>query len=741
MVAQHRISGVVTDSEDIPFGGASVLLYPKTDTLHCVGSTLSDNKGAWNFANLQSAKYILQFVLLGYEKQTENVCLSNNDIDIDTIRMQIAPESLQEVVVTADLLLMQGNKETRLFSVSEKARAVSGLELMTNVPQLSLDKLNNKLTTVDMKPILILCDGKIFDEIDLTGLHPDEIVKADYYAQPPAKYRNMGIEAVLSVTTKRIKDKGGYMMMNLENGFTTGYGTDIIQGKYSSGENDYSLRYFIDYRDLNKNRFFQQYEAELNGKPYHVDRQGENSAYKGEYHVFTGSFSNLKTNNQLFSAKARLAVNPGMENIRQSVSGELLTTYTKTHYLCPNLDLYYSKKLGNNQELFLNVVNTFYNTKTERNIYDIATNIESESYSIISEADYNKDFEQYGLDIGIRHFYKNLNEDYYSNNDIFLKGHNIIQNLYAYVEISGNLDKFSIVAGIGGEQSWLNVSPNKKSYFVFKPELSLTYKIDKNSSFRFVSTTQSKVPDMSLLSESPAYLDSIFISRGNSLLKPYYMLVNSLFYTLNKPTYYFQTTLSHFYSHRPYYMIINNCNTYIEKTYSNIDSKQVLKYSVLFNWKPINWVALKTYGAVEYQQFGVAENLYDHWFYMCNISASIYYKAFTLNVQAVKQSKSLEGNLYRTVNDYYGSDFAWKKNNLSLSLGCMFLNSPNIVETCNRIPVYYKENKVWDNFKGLCYLQFSYTLDFGKNIQRSVKQQLNNEDRDIGINPDNRAKQ
>jgi hypothetical protein len=168
---------------------------------------------------------------------------------------------------------------------------------------------------------------------------------------------------------------------------------------------------------------------------------------------------------------------------------------------------------------------------------------------------------------------------------------------------------------------------------------------------------------------------------------------------------------------------------------------KTLKYDILLNWKPINWLALNVYGATEYQQFKVTESFYDHWFYICNVSASIYYKKFTLNTQAIKQNKSLEGNLYRTMQNYYSSNLTWKKNNLSLSLGCIFSNSPEIVETSKYLPIYYKESKVWDNFKGLCYIQLNYTLSYGKNIQRSVNQQLNNEDRDIGINPDNRAKQ
>jgi hypothetical protein len=137
-------------------------------------------------------------------------------------------EMLEDHPVTADLLRITVEKETRFFTREEREHAANGLELMTNIPQLSFNNLNNKLTTSNLKPILILCDGIKIDEVDLMGLRQEDIVRVEFFATPPARYRNLGVEAVLLVITKRSKEKGGYLMTNLKNGFTTGYGTDII---------------------------------------------------------------------------------------------------------------------------------------------------------------------------------------------------------------------------------------------------------------------------------------------------------------------------------------------------------------------------------------------------------------------------------------------------------------------------------------------------------------------------------
>jgi hypothetical protein len=56
-------------------------------------------------------------------------------------------------------------------------------------------------------------------------------------------------------------------------------------------------------------------------------------------------------------------------------------------------------------------------------------------------------------------------------------------------------------------------------------------------------------------------------------------------------------------------------------------------------------------------------------------------------------------------------------------------------------PVYYRDEKTWNDFKGLSYIQLVYTLPFGKNIQRKTRQQITNTDNDTGVYDDNKAKQ
>lgn len=758
LYGQIRVKGYVTEEADIPLEGVNILFYLIGDNQNLVTGAVSDENGNWEVSLVKERNYAVHLTMLGFEKQERTIYVQDKDISLGKIVMIASSEMLDEIIVKPDLLTLFGEKEVRIFSPDEKRKAVSGLELMQNLPQIFLNKQSNKLLTPNGKPILLLIDGIKTDEIDLMGLRPVDIVKAEYFAQPPVRYINMGVEAVLIVTTKREKEKGGYTMANLTNSFTTGYGTEIVQGKYSSGNNDFSLRYFLDYRDLNENRLDQEYNTLLNKGRYASLKKGQNSDYKGQYHKIEASYSNIKPENYLFNVKGKLAVNPGMENTIQQLSGirsnipfgnGISNIYAKTNYLSPTLDVYFSKQWGNGHEIIVNQVNTYYDANSDRNLYvkeenqapyDARTNVQSHSFSSISEFVYMKDLGNHQFSAGAKNFYKQLSEKYVSNVSPWNDQRNRFDNLYAYIEMAGKFNKLSYMAGVGGEETWLETE-KKQTYFVLKPVLSLSYGLNENSSFTLRSMIQSNVPEISLLTNTPAYLDSAFISHGNMELKPYYTYVNSISYTFSKKQVYFQTYLAYFYLHHPYYPLYENKNSYLEKTYSNINQANSVKYFFSLRWSPVNWFSITPNYGVEYQQSSMEGRHFDNWYHCFNLYTSLSHKDFSLNARAVIQNPSLEGSLLRNVGNYYDGDVTWKKNNLSFSLGCVFLNDDQTLETYTNTPVYYRESKVWDDFKGLMYLQVVYTLPFGKNIQRTNKQKLDNTDNDSGIYIDNKAKQ
>jgi hypothetical protein len=750
--AQTSVKGVILDSAGLSVAGANVVVRAADHPDIILKGTFCDESGNWEISALSEGKYLFSFSAIGFQR-TDSILFVNSHVDFLTIHLHESAENIDEIVVEADLIHIFGNKEIVLFSEKDKQKARSGIDLMQSVPQISLNRNSNSLSTVEGQPVLILVNGQKVEGIDLMSLSPHDITKAEYYTQPPARYSNMGVGAVLMVTTKRSREKGGYLMTNLQNGFTTGYGTNIVHGKYSFGNNDVSFKYFVDYRDLGKNRYGQAFSATLNDGVYSVEKKGLNSKYSGGYHKIEGIYSYVQGDSLLFIIKPVIAINPGKEDVLQRIvsntdTQSLFSTMSESHYHSPSVDIYFAKKIANDQEVMVNVVNTWYDTESERRIkeydehsvwYENNSLIHTKTYSIISEIAYTKKIKDRELSAGAKHLYKKSDEKY-TNVPVYSRKKNTINNLYAYIDFSGTSGKWYYAVGIGGENSWLNIESDKR-YFGVKPTVSLTYTMNNHHHIRFHSRMHSTVPEMSMLTTSNAYIDTLFISRGNSRLKPYYTSSNSLSYIFKNPSIYLQQSFSFFYMHKPHHFAFRNAGEYIEKTYIPIDYSNAFKYGAYASWNPTGWLTIAPYYGVEYQTSSVDQGKYNNWFHILNIYASVTYRNFTLSPQVVVQSKSLEGALLRKVNNYYAIDLSWNKDNLSITLGSMFLNAPHKLETMTGAPVYYRDEKTWNDFKGLSYIQLVYTLPFGKNIQRKTRQQITNTDNDTGVYDDNKAKQ
>ncbi len=747
---QHVINGYVCDTEGNPLPGVNVLLYAEKDTTKYERGGATTAEGLYQLSDVKDGKYRLLASMLGFEPMKKALEISGSSVFLDTLKMVVAVESLEEIVVTSNTIHVLGDKNVKIFTPDERKRASSALDLMKNIPQISFNNANNMLVNIKGKQILILCDGAKANEVDLMGLRPENIQKAEYYANPPQKYMDSGYDAVLFVITKPSKEKGGYISADLKNSFTTGFGTNIIQGNYSAGDNDYMLRYFIDYRDLNKNKYSQSYSYRLNtDEVYDLEKKGENGDYVGQYHIVSASYSRSKADNFLFRAMTNLSVNPGKEDYPQLLSGirnnqpivdELSNLYVKTNYLSPNLDLYFSKKMRSDQEVSLNVVNTYFDSRSDRLLGfekdGIATNLRSKSYSLIAEGEYRKKFSENELSAGAKYFYKTLDEWYRQSGNDYSKDSYSYHNLYMYADFTGQLNKFSYTIGFGGEQDWLRTN----TYFVCKPNLRVSYTFDDYSSLKLRSSMHSYIPDISLLTNNPVYMDSSFISVGNPDLKPYYKLENSLLYAYNRSNVYAEATIGYSYLHKPYFPVFEVDHEMAQKVYKNIERMDVYTAEFYLSWKLTSFLKASAYYQLAYRKSQIESKKYDHLDHLINLDVSAYYKDFTLNGLVILRNKKLNGMVLEKTHNYYSVDLTWKRNDLGLSLVCLFMHDPYIMQTANGSPVFYKETKAWNNYKGMTYIKLTYTLPFGKKVKRSMKQRLYNSDNDSGIYIDNKTK-
>lgn len=741
--------GTVVDMQNNPVAFANITTLT-TDSTFITG-TVSNDDGSFQI-NANSTVALLKISYIGYQELILPVSMDKTELG--TIQLEDGNLRLDEVVVEANLNKVFGERREFLFSPDDKLKANSGLDLMRNVPQLSLNDMTNKLQTANGGTVKVLLNGLMVEETDLIGLRPEDIIKVEYYSQPPARYANLGVDAVLNVVVRR-SDNGGYIMANIRQGLTTGFGTDIIQGKLSKGDNDYSLRYFLDYRDLNKNRYHQSYAYSLNDGNYDIHKEGLNGDYSGTYHVIEGNFARIKNENYFLNIKGSLRLNPGNENYPSSISGfraglpiETGISISKAHsnYLSPALDIYFSKTMKNDQELTFNVVNTYYDSKSDRSLnenfgshtYDVATSFRNKSYSIISEAVYEKNFGKHAFSVGAKHSFKTLSEDYTAG-DAWTNSHYDIHNLYGYLSLSSHFDKWHYNIGFGVEETWLDAE-QKQTYFVVKPNLLVSYNYSDQSTWELKSAINSYVPDISLLSSSPVFIDSSFVSQGNPNLKPYYEVTADLSYTYSKGSFYLQTGVGYSYSHNPYHVYFDNDGLQALKSYRHEDYLQSYNYNLTLSWNPFPWLTLAPTYMISYQKSKGPGFSYDNWMHYSSFYASASYKDFSLTMQVFPKYKNLQGQTISRWENYYYGDIRWQKKNLSVTLGVLFSSKANTLFTCNGAPIRYFETQDWHNFNGLVFANLVYTFSFGKNKNRNVQQKLKNADNDSGLYQDSKAR-
>jgi iron complex outermembrane receptor protein len=97
--AQTTIGGVVTDNDNNPLPGVSVQLGKNNN------GTLTDEKGAFSFANLKAGKYSIRISHIGFEEASRSISIQEGETRVVNIKLSSSSDQLQNVEIV-------GRKET-----------------------------------------------------------------------------------------------------------------------------------------------------------------------------------------------------------------------------------------------------------------------------------------------------------------------------------------------------------------------------------------------------------------------------------------------------------------------------------------------------------------------------------------------------------------------------------------------------------------------------------------------------
>lgn len=750
-----NIKGLIVDEQSEPLSNVSINVL-SLDSISLGLGSITNNDGYFSF-QLSKGTYIFRFTFLGFETIYQNVDLES-DKNIDTIKLKESSTNLEDLVVVAKSVRTFGNREEMYLTAREKKMSTSALQAIGYLPQFSYNSLNNTIKTINQENVLLIIDEKISSTQELLGLNPEDISKIVYYSQPPSRFANYNVGGVVEVYLKRTKEKTYSAFLNTKNSITTGNGTNLLNLSYADSINKLSVAYFIDYRKLKDNRVNQEFEYDFLDVPIRYIYEGLPGKYSGTYHIGRVDYHKYIQDNYMFSTSIEYRKSPSKEDYAQSftsfANGVKNTSGSSFKLLNSDYDafsweLYYSKDLNKekHRKLSFNMVNTYFISESDNHLsrinkYDESTDFlftnhfKNESYSLITESFYTTALSGGNLNLGAKFNVKTLSQQY--NRTVYTDLENYVGYLYGDYSNSWKRLGYTIGAGIENTFYIHDKALDNYNFLVLKPSVSLNYKIDEQHSFRLNTSVKSAIPTIGLLIENIVSLDENYVSRGNSGLRPFYYIDSRVEYLYNTSKIYFTSSVFDSYKIKPTMPLIAIEDNLAIKSVDKVNNNHVYGGSINIRWILSDRFSLQPYYTFTQYNYKTPLSNVNYNSHISGLMMSYNYKNIQTVVNGMLPFKTPDGDFYIKKSGFISSTINWKLNSKA-SLGLEYIFDPQVnVTTVSSNQFKLKEEVMWNNFKNLVSVTFTYRFLKGKakNLGRKV---ITNADNDSGLIEDNTA--
>ncbi|PKP30378.1 MAG: TonB-dependent receptor [Bacteroidetes bacterium HGW-Bacteroidetes-16] len=172
--AQNKITGKITDQDNLPLIGASIFVHDMNK------GTVSNSNGTYALSNLPNGKIKIQFSTLGYTNRIETVELNGESLELNISLRQIAIE-MEEIVVSGgynsaqhenvvkiEILKLDPLKITNTPNFTEILTKVPGVDMISKGSGVSKPVIRG----LSMNDILVLNNGVRFENYQYSSHHP-----------------------------------------------------------------------------------------------------------------------------------------------------------------------------------------------------------------------------------------------------------------------------------------------------------------------------------------------------------------------------------------------------------------------------------------------------------------------------------------------------------------------------------------------------------------------------------------
>ncbi|MGE8514364.1 MAG: TonB-dependent receptor domain-containing protein [Chryseobacterium culicis] len=659
----------------------------------------------------------------------------------------VASKEIQEVILKSQRKKLFADKAVYTFDKEALEKARYAKDLLRTLPELQLDPVANTITSTKGGTILFLINGIEATDMQIRSVAPSEVVKVEYYDIPPARWATRA-DTVVNILTKSTET--GYVFgADISTALNTGFVNSSAYANYTKGKNNFGLEYSLNLRDYNDRRVNSIYDYQLNGKHYRSD-ENRTDHFGYTFQNIALRYTRLVSDDYAFQAKLNMDIfNRFSKGVGQSVFTEdnlreehSMFKNNGSDYVIPKLDLYYSKKISEKDELSINVVGSYYTTNTTEtakewvvgsglSVYDNDMMLKAKQTSMVGELAHTHDFKAGKLSSGYRISRSSISNDL--NNLAGYSQYSVTYlEQYFYTEFAGKVNQFSYRIGAGLTNIHNKSAENTFDEWTFTPKVILAYQVKGNQNLRFTASYNPVSPWSNALSSNVVQLAPNIVQRGNPFLESQQVFSNNLTYSFNNKYFDFNAGLFYRYTNRvinQYYVQDDILGGYA-LTYENGKNGQRYGIQLTGSYKPfgnsllvVKAVITPTSETVRTSTGALIKNDYLGNYF----SLSSEYKSFSVQYQFNIPVYSLNGAFLNTNENQNNVFVSYKHQNWTFSTGMYWIGMPSEYKT-KSLPeslVDYKIHTQIMNNKSMFVLGLSY--DFSKGKKTEIQRKLNNE--------------
>lgn len=656
-------------------------------------------------------------------------------------------KDIQEILIKAQRKKQFVDKAAYSFDDEALKKARYANDLLQTLPELQFDPISSSISSIKGGKFLLLINGVESTELQARGIRPENVVRVEYYDNPPTRWANRA-DTVVNIITRN-PDVGFAAGASASSALTTGFVNGQAYANYTKGRNNIGLEYAINLRDYDNRVTNRIYDYTLQNSHYNTN-ENKRDHFGYTYQDIALRYTNSLADNYVFQAKFSMNIfnyfskgNGQSIFTKDNLSEQHGTSqYSGEKYNPPKLDLYFSKKLSKKDEISFNVVGSSYTSESfevgkewiigsGNIIFNNDMNLKAKQTSIVGEVAYTHDFKAGKLSSGYRIDNNNVDNELVNLAGNFDFSVNYLTQ-YLYSEFAGKHKKLMYRIGLGFTNINNKTATTTDNDWTITPKLILGYELKKNQSLRLTSSYTPYSPGSASLSPNINQVVPNIVSTGNPNLTIQKAWNNNLNYSYNNKFIDFNANV--FYNYidnaiNSLYVLYNN-NSQYALTYENAKLSSRTGIQLTGSVKPFGSRLLVIKANIYPTMQRVKTNsgaLLKNNYFGNNFTISSEYKNLSLTYMFNIPVYTLSGAFLNT-NENQNHFFAnYKMNDWTFTTGMYWLGMPSRykTKTLDESLVNYTGTTNIYNNRNMFILGIGY--DFAKGKKNEVNRKLNND--------------